>query len=105
MGGCMICVPCQKFYRPKKNGVFVEELMPSPTSEGFPYAVVDGKSFWVSYKLWTADLLECPGCYHQVIGGFPIAPIAEHFQPDYKEIRARYAPTFFIPDCGPRHIS
>jgi hypothetical protein len=32
------------------------------------------------YKIWAADLWECPDCGHQVILGYGVHAIAEHYQ-------------------------
>lgn len=64
------CVPCRQFFRPKKNGVIVEE--------------------WANdrpYKLWAADALECGGCGAVIVTGFGRLPIAEHYQKDYMATR------------------
>ena len=45
----LVCVGCQRFLKIKKNDVSVEEGMP------------DGVGGWQPYKLWSADLYECPG--------------------------------------------
>lgn len=64
---------CGRFMRPKKNSVTVEELM----EDGAPY------------RLWDADLWECPECETQIIAGFAQEPFAEHYQPSYAGTRAR----------------
>ena len=45
-----ICVNCQRFYRPKKNGVFFIESM--PTVSGAPAGKTAPES-WKPYKLWS----------------------------------------------------
>jgi hypothetical protein len=69
---------CGCFMRVKKNSVTVEELM----TDGSPY------------KLWDADLFECPACGATVITGFGQKPMAEHWQPMYARSRARLAPIY-----------
>lgn len=64
--------------RVKQNGVTVEEL----TEDGRPY------------KLWDAELLECVECGVEIIAGFGLSPLAEHYQPDYAAQRARLAPIY-----------
>jgi hypothetical protein len=64
--------------RPKRNSVTVEEL----TENGWPY------------KLWDADLWACPECGAEIIAGFGNGPIAEHYQRDYAEQRARLQPIY-----------
>ena len=44
------------------------------------------------YKLWDADLYECPECGVEIITGFGQAPLAEHWQPTYAAQRARLEP-------------
>jgi hypothetical protein len=64
--------------RVKKNGVTVEELL----EDGAPY------------KLWSADLLECQDCGVEVIAGFAIRPLAEHYQPTYRDVREKREPIY-----------
>lgn len=83
----VVCVKCRLFFEPKRNGVTVEEGMPL------------GNGSWTSYRLWQADLLECPGCGAQLVTGYGRAPIAEHYQSDYEEKIAIYQPLFRVDDC------
>ena len=69
---------CGRFMRVKKNGVTVEELL----EDGGPY------------KLWDADLWECEECGVEVIAGFGRSPLAEHYQPTYREQRERLKPIY-----------
>jgi hypothetical protein len=69
---------CGRFMRPKKNSVTVEEQL----ENGDPY------------KLFDADLYECPQCGQQVITGFGAGPIIEHWHPDYEKLRKRLAPIY-----------
>ena len=63
-----ICVKCKVAYRTTKTGVIVEEF-----------------AGLGSYKLWEADLKQCPKCQHQIVSGFAQRNFAEHFEEDYKE--------------------
>ena len=69
----LVCPKCECEFRPKLNGVGVIETM----------------NFGVDpYKLWRADLWECPGCSMEVVAGFSgqgITPLAEHFQNGFAE--------------------
>lgn len=63
-----LCLKCNVEYKTKKNGVTVEEL-----------------ASFGSYRLWDADLKECPKCGHQIIAAFANGPFTEHFKLGYKE--------------------
>lgn len=71
------CVPCNRFMRPFKNGVYVLENMPikadAPPGNRAPEA-------WAPYKLWMADQWHCPDCGAQILTGWGERPIAEHYQ-------------------------
>lgn len=71
-----ICLKCKLSYITKKQGIVVEEL-----------------ADFGSYRLWSADLKECPKCNHQIVSGFASSPFAEHYQKGYKgkleELRVR----------------
>ena len=69
---------CGRFMRVRQNSVTVEELFP----DGGPY------------KLWDADLYACEDCGAEVITGFGIYPIAEHWGPSYADERGRLAPIY-----------
>lgn len=75
--GHVLC-ECGRFMVVKNNGMTVEELM----EDGAPY------------RLWDADLYQCPDCGAKVITGFGRAPLAEHYQPDYLAQRDRLAPIY-----------
>jgi hypothetical protein len=66
---------CGRFYQVERNSITVEEL----DELGRPY------------KLWDADLWRCPSCGTTLVTGFGRQPIAEHWQPTYREQRARLA--------------
>jgi hypothetical protein len=87
----LVCVACKKFFRVKKQGISIEEGMPLGG---------EAAGMWGSYKLWSADLFECPGCHVQIVAGFGQRPIAEHFQTDYDVKLGRYQPIGRVDDCG-----
>ena len=57
------CVPCKTYLRPRKNDIYVLTTM----SDGKPY------------QIWNADLWECPDCGQQVILGYGMHAISEHY--------------------------
>lgn len=74
-----ICVGCNRFYRPKQNGIVFEECMPmGGAAPGQPEG-------WRPYKLWRGDLWECEGCGHQLISGVASQPLDEHYLPTYTQ--------------------
>ena len=75
-----ICVPCQRFYRPKRNGTYFVEGM--PTENGAPAGNADPK-LWAPYKLWAGDLYACTDCGAEVIVGTGMRPLAEHYMPEF----------------------
>lgn len=94
-----ICVPCRRFYRPKKNGYNFIEGMPAPggTRPTPPGNLAPEQ--WKPYKLWSGDLWECEGCLHQLIKGCAEQPLSEHYMPDFEEKVVQYAATFQVNDC------
>lgn len=92
-----ICVKCQRFYRPKKNGFYFIEAMPigNETQPG-----TEAPELWTPYKVWSGDLYECQGCGHQVVSGVGSGPITEHYQRDFQEVVERTnASQLQINDC------
>lgn len=61
------CVPCKTYLRPRKNDIYVLETMSSDEP----------------YRIWNADLWECPDCGHQVILGYGTNHISEHYEPEF----------------------
>ena len=91
-----ICVPCQRFFRAKKNGFYFLEGM--PTDNAKPGNSEPEK--WSPYKLWAADLWECEGCGKTILSGFGHNPIAEHFQENFTELVTKLgADQFQVNDC------
>ena len=91
-----VCVPCERFYRPKKNGMRFLEGMPVGGNN-----VPPGKEHaaqWADYKLWFGDKWQCPGCGHEMVIGAQ-QPIAEHYQTEFKSLVETYAPEFRVNDC------
>ncbi len=64
------CVPCATYLRPRKNGIVVLETFE------------DGEK---PYKIWMADLFECPKCGHQMIDGFGAEAWGEHYEADFAD--------------------
>lgn len=62
MSDPVICVKCMTHYRTKKIGVELAEMLE------------DGETH---YKIWHADLLECPGCKAEVVTRLGQQPIAQ----------------------------
>ena len=91
-----ICVPCQRFYRPKQNGFAFIEGMPFG-SDVQPGTTEADK--WHPYKLWIGDLWECRGCGHQLVSGTGAYPVAEHYQPGFKPLVEKHRATLQINDC------
>lgn len=57
-----VCVGCQAEYRCAANGIAVNEQC----GEGM-------------YRIWMADLWQCPGCGHSIVSGFARAPVAHGY--------------------------
>ena len=95
-----VCVPCQRFYRPTKNGRFFIEGMPVGGTFDHPVpAGIAGEGSWVPYKLWIGDEWGCPDCGAKIIVGVPSEPISEHYKPGFKDIVNRLGPELQVNDC------
>lgn len=92
-----ICVPCQRFFSPKKTGFYFLEGM--PTCDGAKPGNSEPEK-WEPYKLWAADQWECPGCGTVILSGFGFDPISEHYRPEFAELVKKYgADQFQVNDC------
>jgi hypothetical protein len=87
----LVCVGCMVFLKIKRNGVAVEE--------GMPTKAADGSDTWGPYKLWMGDLYECPKCGTQLLTGFGRGPLAEHYQPTYAKTVAQFNPIGRVDAC------
>ncbi len=58
------CVPCKTYLRPRKNDIYVLETMADLRP----------------YRIWNADLWECPDCGTQTILGYGQNRISEHYE-------------------------
>lgn len=66
----IICEGCQVQFKTDSIGIAVIETFNRPPEP---------------YKLWSADLLTCPGCGRRIVAGFPEEPYAVHFEPDFAD--------------------
>ena len=82
-----ICVPCQRFFRPTRNGVsFIEGM---PIGNDVKPGLAEPEN-WKPYKLWRGDLWACRGCGHTIVVGVAGGPISEHYQPDFDTLVKAY---------------
>jgi len=81
----MVCVKCQIKLKIKRNGVHVVETFGVDSDE--------------PYKLWRADLWECPDCGAQVVSGFGASNYAEHYEADFAEQLRAAEPKYWDKSC------
>ena len=94
-----ICIPCQRFFRPKKNDYPFLEAMPT-SPEALPGTAPPGRSgHWTPYKLWFGDKWVCEGCGAAIVVGVAERPLAEHYQPEFQQAVALYKPELIVNDC------
>lgn len=92
-----VCVKCQRFYRPIRNGFPFIEGMPIGGSRVPPGT--EAPHLWKPYKLWRGDLMECQGCGHQIVSGFARQPVAEHYMPHFGEAVEALGAKLQVNDC------
>lgn len=92
-----VCVPCQRFYRPKKTGFWFIEGMP----EGNDVQPGVGESEkWKPYKIWQGDLWECEGCNARIISGVAQQPLRIQHHSDFEQMAQQLnAHQFQVNDC------
>ena len=97
-----ICVACQCFYRPERNGHGRRSVEGMPNGTAEPTENIRGRrkpEAWQPYKLWVGDRRKCPDCGHENIEGVGGRPISEHYLPDIGITVKRYAPELQVNDC------
>ena len=78
----IVCTECEQPFKVQEVGVPLEEQF---------------KADRKPYKLWMTDLLCCP-CGHKIaITSATQQPIAEHYQENYADVRARHTPRILVP--------
>jgi hypothetical protein len=92
-----ICVPCHRFFRQIKSGFYFIEGMPVFGNEVKPG--LDEPDRWRPYKLWSGDKWKCEGCGVEIISGVGLSPIAEHYQPEFAEMRKKLNADYQVNDC------
>jgi hypothetical protein len=93
-----ICMPCQRFFRMVKSGLYFTEGMPVGRGEVQPGTSEPER--WQPYKVWAGDVWECHGCGARIISGTGQHPISEHYMPDFADVRAKLnAAEFQVNDC------
>ena len=91
-----VCVGCQRFYRPKRNGTpFIEAV---PITDGASPGKLQPEA-WAPYKLWHGDLWCCDGCGAEIIVGTGRLPLAERHEEGFADEVARWAPSLQVNDC------
>lgn len=91
-----ICVPCQRFFKPTRTGMYFIEGM--PTAEDAQPGTADADK-WKPYKLWSGDQFTCEGCGAATIVGVARYPIREHYMPDFEDVRQQLGAEFQVNDC------
>jgi len=84
-----VCVTCEIELKPEINGVVVAEMMNEDTE---------------LYKLWFADLYKCPRCGFEIVLGFSVTPLMEHFEGDidlkFNQLEASGKKIIFLKEKG-----
>lgn len=93
-----ICVPCQRFYRPVRNGFAFIESRPIE-NQALPGTLAPES--WTPYKLWMGDKWRCMGCGAEIIVGTGANPVSQDFHEDFGTKVDRYggADLLRVNDC------
>ena len=67
------CVNCERGYQRIELGIYLVEMFCDPPQP---------------YKIWSADLWQCPGCNDKVVSGRGDNPLIHHFQDGFDEFLA-----------------
>lgn len=95
-----VCVSCERFMRPKKNGFYFSEGMPHGSEIPWDGEIGKNSVGWSPYKIWVGDLWECPTCLTQIIIGVGPSRLSEHYEPEFTKIAERTgANKLLVKDC------
>ena len=78
----MLCTKCSVKFKPCRSGVSVVEMFGRPPQP---------------YKIWDADLWQCPGCGTQIVAGFASAA-TEHYEQNFPDMLTRVQEKGYHPD-------
>lgn len=93
-----VCFPCQRFFRPEKNGFWFTEGMPVGPGRAAPGTAEPEK--WKPYKMWQGDIWKCQGCGATIISGTAIEPAGVQHQDGFKELAEQLgANKYQVNDC------
>ena len=73
-----ICLDCRLAMAIHETGAFLEQM----TEQG-------------PYRIWCADVFQCPGCHVMAAAGFGKQPYMRRQEADYLELRRKYRPKRF----------
>lgn len=65
-----LCIKCQTHFRVIKTGIVVVVMFGDPPQP---------------QELWSADILQCPGCGAQIVSQYASAPFAVHRDSDFQK--------------------
>lgn len=92
-----ICISCQRFFKPKKNGFYFTEGMERVSGA---LSGTQEPENWKPYKIWSGDLWQCPGCGSEIIVGTGANALAHHWEDDFKTMTKNLnADQFQVNDC------
>lgn len=84
-----VCVKCQRFYKPHRNGRLFVEAMPKPGLDGPPESGTAHPENWQPYKVWCGDEWICHGCGSLIIVGTGFGPVKERHHEGFDEAVAQ----------------
>jgi hypothetical protein len=87
-----VCVRCQRFFRPYRNGAYVLENKPKEGRQQ-PKGT-EAPQMWEPYKVWMCDTWVCNGCGEVIAVGFAQKPTWEDYKGPLPE--GNYLP---VNDC------
>lgn len=93
-----VCVLCERFMRPKRNGMSFIEGMPADGEQN-PAPGLREPARWQPYKLWNGDCWACPDCGATIIVGFAQRPAAERHHADFADQIASHGAELLVKDC------
>lgn len=95
-----VCVPCQRFYWPKKSGYYFVEGKQWGGDEEWDGGRGKDSVGWTGYKVWSGDLYECSGCGSQIVVGVGTNRVAEHHESNFDTVVEQTgARQLLVKDC------
>jgi len=92
-----VCLKCACYFRPHRNGVYYVEMKPKAGHN--PARGRKEPEGWEPYKVWQADLWQCPECKSLMICGSGRNPVTVSHMDNFSKWVSDPSVILLVNDC------